>query len=232
MNNPKSNQILSALSQQEYYRLDVCLEPVRLNLDQILIEANQKTKSLYFPTQGVVSLISIMQDGSTTEIGLIGNEGMVGTLQFLGQGVANSRAVVQANGWATKIDAEVLRVEFNRGKMLQKLLLRYALKLFNQIGQCAACNNHHTVKQRTARWLLMLDDRSDHETLSMTHQLLSKMLGVRRTGVTEVASKFQKAGILQYKRGLIKINSEEKLEDAACECYWLIDREFSRLLEM
>lgn len=222
LNDPKSNHILSALSQKEYERIEGCLEPVQLCLNEILLEANQNCKSLYFPTQGVVSLISAMQDGSTTEIGLIGKEGMVGTLQFLGEGVANSHAMVQVKGAAMRIDMKVLQVEFNRGKMFQKLLLRYALKLFNQISQCAACNNHHTVKQRTARWLLMLDDRCDREPLLMTQQLLSKMLGVRRTGVTEVAKEIQRQGIIDYQRGKIRILDREALETVACECYQII----------
>ena len=120
------------------------------------------------------------------------------------------------------IDAEVLREEFNRSKLLQKLLLRYALKLFNQVGQCAACNNQHIVKQRTARWLLMLDDRIDNETLSMTQKLLSRMLGVRRTGVTEVAKEFQRQGIIDYQRGLITILDRSALETVACECYQVL----------
>ncbi|VEP14862.1 Transcriptional regulator, Crp/Fnr family [Hyella patelloides LEGE 07179] len=222
MNNPRNNHILSALPQKEYQRFSDYLEPVQLSLNEILLESNRKIELLYFPTQGVVSLISAMGDGSTTEIGLIGKEGMVGTLQFLGDGILNSQSVVQGEGTAMKIDTEALQVEYDRGQMLQKLLLRYALKLFNQVSQCAACNNHHTVKQRTARWLLMLDDRSDHETLLMTQQLLSRMLGVRRTGVTEVAKEIQRRGIIDYHRGKIKILDRDALEAVACECYQVL----------
>lgn len=177
MNQPKNNQILSALTQQEYQRFGSRLKPVRLSLNEILLEPNQKIRSLYFPTRGVVSLISTMQDGSSTEIGLVGKEGMVGTPQFLGDGVSNSCAMVQIKGAAMQIDVEALQEEFNRSKLLQKILLGYALQLFNQVSQCAACNNHHTVKQRTARWLLMLDDRTNSNTLVITQQLISRMLG-------------------------------------------------------
>ena len=221
MNNPKNNHILSALPETEYQRLVKLLEPVELFLNQVLLEARQRSDLLYFPTQGIVSLISVMEDGSTTEIGLIGREGMVGTFQFIGDGVLNSRTMVQVKGTAMRIESEVLRVEFERSEILQKLLLRYGLKLFNQVSQGAACNNHHTVKQRTARWLLMLDDRSDN-TLSMTQQLLSKMLGVRRTGVTEVANEIKQQGIIDYQRGLITILDRQALEAIACPCYQLI----------
>lgn len=221
MNNPKNNRILSALPETEYQRLVDLLEPVELSLDEILLKARQKSEYLYFPTKGIVSLLSVMDDGSTTEIGLIGKEGMVGTLQFIGDGILNSQTVVQVKGTAMRIESKILRVEFERSKILQKLLLGYALKLFNQVSQGAACNNHHTVKQRTARWLLMLDDRSE-DRLSMTQQLLSKMLGVRRTGVSEVANEIKQQGIIDYQRGLIAILDRQALEAVACQCYQLI----------
>ena len=197
------------------------LEPVSLSLDEILLEARQKCEYLYFPTQGVVSLVSVIDDASTTEIGPIGKEGMVGTLQFIGSGILNSQTVVQVKGTAMRIKTDVLRVEFEQSKTLQKLLLGYALKLFNQVSQGAACNNHHTVRQRTARWLLMLDDRSDN-TLFMTQRLLSKMLGVRRTGVTDVANEIKQQGIIDYQRGKITILDRKALEAIACQCYQLI----------
>lgn len=222
MNNPKNNHLLSSLPESNYQSFSHYLAPVQLSLNEILLEPNQKIESLYFPTQGVVSLISELQDGSTTEIGLIGKEGMVGTMQFLGNGVLNNRTLVQATGTAMRIDAQVLRTECTRNPVLQKTLLQYALKLFNQVSQCAACNNHHTVKQRTARWLLMLDDRNDGEILSMTQQLLSQMLGVRRTGVTEVAKEIQREGIIDYHRGKIKILDRQALETVACECYQVL----------
>jgi CRP-like cAMP-binding protein len=218
-----NNYILSALPQQEYRRFRNDLEPVELSLNEILVEVNQKIESVYFLTEGIVSLISVMQDGSSTEIGVIGKEGMVGTPQFLGDGVlGSSRATVQCKGAALRMDVAVLRAKFAQSKSLQKLLFNYSLKLFNQVSQCAACNNHHTVKQRSARWLLMLDDRLESETISLTQQLLSRMLGVRRTGVTEVAREIQQEGIIDYKRGQIKILDREALELIACECYQII----------
>ena len=221
MNNPENNRILSALPETEYRHLISLLEPVNLSLYEVLLEAQQKSEYLYFPTQGIVSLVSVMDDGSSTEIGLIGKEGMVGTPQFIGDGICNSQIVVRVEGTAMRIEPQLLRVEFNRSEILQKLLLRYGLKLFNQVAQTAACNNHHFVKQRTARWLLMLDDRSEN-TLFMTQQLLSKMLGVRRTGVTEVAYEFKQQGIIDYQRGKIVILNRPALETVACQCYQLI----------
>lgn len=222
MNNPKNNQILSALPESFYQSFSNHLEPVKLSLNEVLLEPHQKVESLYFPIRGIVSLISVMQDGSTTEIGLIGKEGIVGGWQFLGEGGLNSRTVVQGEGMAMRIDAQVLQTKFAQNSLLQKLMLRYGLQLFNQVSQCAACNNHHTVKQRTARWLLMLDDRCDQETLSMTQQLLSRMLGVRRTGVTEVAKEIQRQGIIDYHRGKIQILDRNALETVACECYQVL----------
>ena len=171
------------------------LESVQLPLGEILLKANQKIESVYFLTQ---------------EIGLIGKEGMVGTPQFLGDGIlGSSRAEVQVKGVALRIDATALRIEYNRSELLQKLILQYSLSLFNQVSQCAACNNHHTVKQRTARWLIMLDERRlKEEKVSMTQQLLSKMLGVRRTGVSAIAKELQQHGIIDYHR--------------ACECYQIV----------
>ncbi|MGF1591380.1 MAG: Crp/Fnr family transcriptional regulator [Pleurocapsa sp.] len=223
LNEFSNNRILSALPQQEHQNLRNCLELVQLPLGEILLKPNQKIESVYFLTQGVVSLISTMQDGSTTEIGLIGTEGMVGTPQFLGDGVlGSSRAEVQIQGEALRIDATALRIEYKRSELLQKLILQYSLSLFNQVSQCAACNNHHTVKQRTARWLLMLDDRLGEETFLMTQQLLSKMLGVRRTGVTEIAKEIQRQGIIDYHRGKITILDRKALEAIACECYQIV----------
>ena len=222
MNNFQNNLILSALPEREYQRFSAYLEPVQLPLNKILFQSNQQGELFYFPTQGVVSLVSVLDGSSTTEIGLIGREGMVGTLRFLGKGTSNSQSIVQSPGWAMGVEVDALQAEYDRAEMLQKLLMRYALKLFNQVSQCSACNNHHTVQQRIARWLLMLDDRSDQKTLLMTQQLLARMLGVRRTGVTEIAKEIQRQGIIDYRRGKIEILDRQALETIACECYQVV----------
>ena len=225
MNEARNNSILSALPQSEYERISDRLEPFQLSPGQILIKPNQNVEFLYFLTQGLVSLISVMQDGSSTEIGLIGKEGVVGIPQFLGNEVSHSSSLVQIKGSAMQIEAHLLKEEFERGESLAKLLLQYYLKLFNQVSQIAACNNHHTVKQRIARWLLMLDDRIDRETLAMTQQLLSRMLGVRRTGVSEIAYEIKQLGVIDYSRGQIVILDRPALEAIACECYQTISEQ-------
>ena len=222
MNQHQDNRLLAALPASEYQRFSSHLEPMPITLNQILIEVETEIESLYFPTQGVVSLVSTMQDGSTTEVGLIGREGMVGIFQFLGKRVTYNRAVVQVAGTAMRIDAEVLREEFERSKLLSEILHRYNLNLINQISLCSACNNHHSVKQKTARWLLMLDDRSNEHKFIMTQSLLSKMLGIRRSGVSEVAYELQQQKIINYSRGNIEILNRQALETVACECYQII----------
>ena len=222
MNQPTNNHLLSTLPQSEYRRISGRLKPIQLSMGQTLLKPDQNVEFLYFLTQGLVSLISIMQDGSTTEIGLIGKEGIVGIPELLGDGVSHSYSLVQIKGSALQIEAQVLKKEFERGQSLQKILLQYYLQLFNQVSQIAACNNHHTVKQRTARWLLMLDDRIDRKTLPITQKLLSRMLGVRRTGITEVANEIKKLGIINYQRGQINILNRPALKEIACECYQII----------
>lgn len=219
LNSYQKNRILAQLSTEEYQRLSKAIKPVQLSLNEILLEADELCESVYFPTQGIVSLLSLMKDGSTTEIALIGTEGMVGIFQFLGSGTCNSRAMVQLKGEAMRLNINTLQVEFDRDETLQKLMLNYALSLFNQVSQTAGCNNRHTVKQRTARWLLMIDDRTEENTFSMTQELMSQMLGVRRTGVTEIAKNLQRQGIIDYHRGQIRILDRSLLEAIAGECY-------------
>ena len=222
LNNPLNNHILSALPTDEYQRLSERLEPTELIYKDVLLEPNHEPEWLYFPTAGIVSLMSILEDKSTTETGLIGLEGMVGALPFLGRGVSNNYSLVQIPGTAMRIEVEALRREYDRSKFLSEIFLCYALKLFKQVSQVAACNNHHTVKQRTARWLLMLDDRSNCKTILMTHKLLSQMLGVRRSGITEIAHQMRQRGIIDYQRGKIEIIDRRALEAISCECYHVL----------
>ena len=224
MNNSQANKLLSALPKKEYQSLSNLLKPVELCAGEVLLSSDKELEFVYFPLEGIVSLISEMNNGATTEIGLVGPEGMVGTLQFIAEDVSQNRSVVQIGGEAMRIEAEAMRVEFERSKTLQKLLIQYSLKLFNQVSQVAACNNHHTIKQRTASWLLMLSDRygKNEKTLPMTHQLLSQMLGVRRTGITIAARQIQQRGIIDYKRGKIEILDRQALEKVACECYQIL----------
>ena len=230
--NKPVNRLLAALPEEDYQRLCPHLQAIELPQHKILYHAGDHYDYAYFPSHSIVSTVAIMENGSTTEIGVIGNEGMVGLPIILDTSYTNSTALVQVGDGGYRISAKNLQAELARQGALKRLLMRYIQARIIQLGQTAACNRYHNVEQRFARWLLTVRDSIQKNEFQLTQEFISQMIGVRRTGVTEVASKFQKAGILYYKRGLIKINSEEKLEDAACECYWLIDREFSRLLQM
>ena len=225
------NRLLAALPTEDYQRLSPYLEPVNLTQNEILYNAGEDYNYAYFPSHSIVSTVAIMEDGSTMEIGIIGNEGMVGLPIILNTSYTNSTAMVQVSGNGYRIAAEHLKAEFNRQGALKCLLMRYIQARIIEVGQIAACNRYHNLEQRFACWLLMLRDNLQEDEFGLTQQFISQMLGVRRTGVTEVANKFKKADIIHYQRGLIRIVSHEKLEAHACECYWLIAKEFSRLLD-
>ena len=224
------NRLLAALPTVDYQRLLPDLQAVELPQHQILYHAGEDYDYAYFPSYSIVSTVAIMENGSTTEIGVIGNEGMVGLPIILDTGYTNSTAIVQVGDGGYRISAKRLQEEMNRHGALKRLLMRYVQARIIQLGQTAACNRYHTVEQRFARWLLTVRDSIQKNEFQLTQEFISQMLGVRRTGVTEVASRFQQSGIIMYKRGLIRIVSPQKLEACTCECYQLIDREFSRLL--
>ena len=228
--NQPINRLLAALPTVDYQRLLPDLQAVELPQHQILYHAGEDYDYAYFPSYSIVSTVAIMENGSTTEIGVIGNEGMVGLPIILDTGYTNSTAVVQVGDGGYRISAKRLQEEMNRQGALKRLLMRYVQARIIQLGQTAACNRYHTVEQRFARWLLTVRDSIQKDEFQLTQEFISQMLGVRRTGVTEVASRFQQSGIIHYKRGLIRIVSPQKLEACTCECYQLIDREFERLL--
>ena len=225
-----TNQILAALPEKEYQRLAPHLELVFLPLSEVLLEPNEPVKEVYFPQQAMISLVSIMMDGSTTEIGLVGNEGMIGLSAILGGNSTTSRSIVQISGTAVRLPAEILKQEFNRGEKLQKLLLLYTQALLTQVSQSAACNRQHTIEERLARWLLSVHDCVLQDELPLTQEFIANMLGIRRSGVTVAAGILQQAGMISYSRGKIKILNQEDLEATACECYRLVQSEFIRLL--
>ncbi|WP_019507788.1 Crp/Fnr family transcriptional regulator [Pleurocapsa sp. PCC 7319] len=229
--NKPINRLLAALPGEDYQRLYPHLQPVELPQYKILYHAGEDYDYAYFPSHSIVSTVAIMENGSTTEIGIIGSEGMVGLPIILDTGYTNSTAIVQVGGNGYKIAAKQLQEELNRQGALKRLLMRYVQARFIQLGQTAACNRYHTVEQRFARWLLTVRDDIQQDEFQLTQEFISQMLGVRRTGVSEIAAKFQKAGIIQYKRGFIRIVSSQRLEAATCECYQLIYQEFSRLLK-
>ena len=226
----RENHLLAALPASEYERLLPHLERVPLELGWALYEAGTPQNHVYFPTDSIVSLLYVMQDGSSAEIAVVGNEGLVGISLFMGGETTPSRAVVQSAGYAYRLKALYLKQEFERGGPLQHLLLRYTQALITQMAQTAVCNRHHSVEQQLCRWLLVSLDRLTANELTMTQELIANMLGVRREGVTEAAGHLQAAGLIHYSRGKISVLDRPRLETRVCECYTVVKREYDRLL--
>jgi len=224
------NQLLSALSAEEYQRLLPLLQPVTFSLGEVLYESSARLEYVYFPTSAVVSLLYTMADGTTAEMGLVGNDGMVGIALFLGGETTPNQALVQIAGDAFRMKAKVLQEEFARAGPLQIALLRYTQALITQISQTAVCNRLHSVEQRLCRWLLLSYDRVKSDEILMTQEFLSNMLGGRRESVTVAAGRLQDAGLIHYSRGHIKILSRHGLEETVCECYQTVKYEYDRLL--
>jgi len=223
------NWLLDALPQEDYERLLSDLKPVSFALGEVVYESGGQMDNVYFPTTCHVSLLYTMINGVTAEMGLVGNEGVVGIALFMGGDTTPNRAVVQGAGKAMKLRAKSLHVEFSRGGDFQHLLLRYTQALITQISQTAVCNRLHSVEQRLCRWLLMTHDRTHSDELQMTQEFISHMLGVRREGVTHAAQNLQEKGLISYARGHIRIADRPKLEAHVCECYEVVSAEHSRL---
>jgi CRP-like cAMP-binding protein len=224
------NRLLAALPDAEYQRLIPHLEYVPLSFKQALHEVGEPIEYVYFPHRAIVSLLSTMEDGSMVEVYLVGNDGVVGIPAALGDNLATTIATVQVPGSGMRMKASVLKTEFGRGGSLQSLLLRYMQALFAFVSQNAACNRLHQLDGRLARWLLLVYDRVESNQLPLTHEFMAQMLGVRRAGVTEAANTLQQAGLIRYTRGKITILNRQELEAASCECYKIINGEFTRLL--
>ena len=227
---PSPNRLLAALPRDIHDRLVPNLELVPLKLGASVYEAGGKQGYVYFPTDSIVSLLYVMEDGSSAEIAVVGNEGLVGISLFMGGETTPSRAVVQSAGHAYRLSSKVLKHEFEFGGALQHLLLRYTQALITQMAQTAVCNRHHSIEQQLCRWLLLSADRLPTNVLTMTQELIANMLGVRREGVTEAAGKLQESGLIHYSRGSITILDRPKLEGRVCECYAVVKKEFDRLL--
>ncbi len=227
---PRQNHLLAALPRDEYQRLAPHLERVELTLGESLVESGKVMRHVYFPTDCIVSLLCVMEDGDSTEIAVVGAEGIVGISLFMGGETTPSRAVVQSAGGAYRLKGQLLKDEFDRASTLQYLLLRYTQALITQMAQTAVCNRHHSLDQQLCRWLLLSLDRLPSNELVMTQELIANMLGVRREGVTESAGKLQKAGLIAYHRGRISILDRPGLEARVCECYAVVKKEYDRLL--
>jgi len=198
-------------------------------LGEVLYEPGELMQHAYFPTTAIVSLHYVMASGASAESAGVGNEGVVGISLFMGGDTTPSSAVVQTAGHAYRLAGRLLKQEFNRAGLMQRLLLRYTQALITQMTQTAACNRHHSVEQQLCRWLLLTLDRVPSGELVMTQELIASMLGVRREGITEVAGKLQHAGFIRYRRGHIAVLERSGLETRACECYAVVKKELARL---
>ena len=228
--NPNQNHLLAALLDAEFDRLSPHLELVPLLLGDVLVESGAKVSYLYFPTSAIISLHYLLENGGSSEIAGVGNEGVLGVSLFMGGNSTPSRAVVQTGGHGYRLPANVLMDEFNRTGPAMRLMLRYTQALLTQMSQTAVCNRHHTVEQQLCRWLLLTLDRLGRNDLTMTQELISNMLGVRREGVTEAAGRLQGYGYISYRRGHITVLDRKGLEQGVCECYQVVKKEFARLL--
>ena len=229
-NSPLQNHLLAALPDAQLQRWLPHLEPVELTLGQVLYESGASMSYVYFPTNAIVSLLYVLEDGASAEIAVVGFEGVVGISIFMGGGSTPSRAVVQSAGLGYRLRADVIKTEFDRAGPVMHLLLRYIQALITQMAQTAVCNRHHSLDQQLCRWLLLSLDRLQSKQLVMTQELIANMLGVRREGVTEAALKLQKAGLISYARGHINVLDRPGLEKRTCECYEVVKKEYSRLL--
>ena len=225
-----SNHLLAALPSTEWQRWQSQLELVDLKLGQVLYEAGCKMSFVYFPIDAIVSLLTVLEDGDSAEIAVVGNEGIVGVSLFMGGETTPSRAVVQSAGRSIRLSAHVLKSEFNISPAVMHLLLRYTQALITQMTQTAACNRHHSLDEQLCRWLLLSLDRLHGTHLVMTQELIANMLGVRREGVTEAAGRLQRAGLISYSRGKINVLDRSGLEQRSCECYAVVKKEYDRLL--
>ena len=224
------NHLLSALPQEEFDRVFVHLEPVALALGKVLYESGDKLDYVYFPTTAIISLLYEMENGATAEIGVVGNDGILGIALFMGGDTTPNRAVIQSAGGALKMAAADLKTEFTLGGKFHNLLLRYTQALITQISQTAVCNRLHPIEQQLCRWLLLSHDRLNSDKLVMTHDLISNMLGVRREGVTLAAQKLAAQDLIRNDRGTITVLDRAGLEEHVCECYSVVNDEYRRLL--
>jgi CRP-like cAMP-binding protein len=226
----RQNLLLAALSASQLKRLEPRLEALEMPLGDALYESGRQPAYVYFPTTSIISLLYVLESGASTQIAVVGNDGVVGVSLFMGGETTPSRAVVQSAGLGYRLAARAIKSEFTRGGPLQALMLRYTQSLITQMAQTAVCNRHHSVDQQLARWLLHSIDRLAAPHITMTQELIASMLGVRREGVTEAAGKLQKAGIISYRRGQISVLDRRKLERWSCECYEVVRKETARLL--
>jgi CRP-like cAMP-binding protein len=224
------NRLLAGLPPAVFDRLSPNLESMQMPLGRVLYESGDSERYVYFPTDCIVSLLYVMENGASAEISVVGNEGMVGVAVIMGGDSTLNRAVVQSAGHAYRMSAQHFKEEFVQHGPLLVMLLRYTQALLTQMAQTAVCNRHHSIDQQLARWLLLSLDRLPSNDLVMTQELIANMLGVRREGVTEAAGKLSRAGVITYHRGKITVLDRTALEALSCECYAVVKAESDRLL--
>lgn len=230
INDARKNHLLGALSAEDFAGIKSKLEPVSCKLGEVLYESGDRIEYVYFPTTAIVSMLYIMKNGATAEIGIVGNDGLIGNTLFMGGDTTTSRAIIQSAGGVVRMKAKDMKEEFAKAGIFQQLLLRYTQALMTQISQTAVCNRLHPVEQQLCRWLLLSHDRLDSDKLVMTHDLISNMLGVRREGITLAAQKLAKQKLIKNVRGTIIVVNRQGLEEAVCECYQVVNDEYNRLL--
>jgi CRP-like cAMP-binding protein len=227
---PVSNQLIAALPAAELAQWSTRLEPVHLTAGGVLHEPGEVMDHIYFPTTAVVSLLYTTARGASAEIAMVGYEGLVGISLLLGGETTPHCAIVQSAGFGYRLTAAATRAEFQRSMAVKDLLLRYTQALITQMTLTAACNRHHALEQQVCRWLLMRLDRLQGSELTTTHEQIANLLGVRREGVTEAASRLQQAGLIRYSRGRVEVIDRPGLERRCCECYAVVKKEYDRLL--
>jgi CRP-like cAMP-binding protein len=226
------NHLLASLSSPAMQRLQSALVPCYLSAGKVLAESGKPVHNIYFPLDAVVSLSYVTAAGSSAEISLVGNEGVVGIGQFLGGDSSHTTTVVEIGGHALRISSHAANAEFARRTEFMVVILRYIQVLMTQMAQTAACNRHHRVQQQLCRLLLLSLDRLPSNDLRLTQETIANMLGVRREGVTEAAGKLQNLGVIEYSRGHIRVLNRQRLEHLSCECYQVVKRETDRLLPL
>jgi len=226
----RRNRLLGGLDPAAFARLEPHLEPVPLALGQVLHQPGSHMRHVFFPTTAIVSLLYVMENGSSSEIAVVGNDGILGISLFMGGETTPNWAIVQSAGEGYRLPAPVLIREFELAGHTMHMLLRYTQSLITQMAQTAVCNRHHSVDQQLCRWLLLSLDLLPTNDLVMTQELMANMLGVRREGVTEAAGKLQQDGLIQYSRGHIHVVDRPGLEARVCECYGVVRQETDRLM--
>lgn len=219
---PIRNQLLAALPREEYGRLLPHLESVPLPFMEVLHEGGKPIRHVYFPDDGLISLLIVMDDGTVREIGVVGNEGMLGVAVAQGVKTTTTRALIQLPGSAMRMKAGALRDELGRGGALPDVLRRYSHALFTQVAQSAACVSSHALDKRLSRWLLMTHDHAPGDVFEMKHEFLATMLGVTRSVVTRAAGRLQQEEMIRYVRGRLNVLDRGRLEAMACECYGVV----------